>query len=88
MPGILIMLLFTAMQGLSQKPTIFKGPNNLYGLKDSKGTVILAPKYDDISKFENGLARVRLGKIEDIDSWKRCKWKRSNFCKIQPVRWF
>lgn len=54
----------------AQKAYIFKGPNNLYGLKDSKGAVILAPKYDDINKFENGLARVRLGKIEDIDNWK------------------
>lgn len=54
----------------AQKASIFKGPNNLYGLKDSKGAVILAPKYDDISRFKNGLARVRLGKIEGIANWK------------------
>jgi hypothetical protein len=29
MPGILLLLLFTAMQGLSQTPKIFKGVNNI-----------------------------------------------------------
>lgn len=67
---IIFLPFFSVFALQAQKAYIFKGANNLYGLKDSKGAVILAPKYDDINKFENGLARIRLGKIEDMDSWK------------------
>ncbi|MBS1620554.1 MAG: WG repeat-containing protein [Bacteroidetes bacterium] len=74
MSGILLLLLFTAMQALSQTPSFFKGTNNLYGLIDSKGKIIFGPKYDAINEFKNELARVRLGKIadkeDDIDSAK------------------
>lgn len=70
MLSILCLLLFCVLELQAQQAYIFKETNNLYGLKDSKGKIILEPKYDDIGKFEHGLARVRLGKIEDVDNWK------------------
>ena len=46
----------------------YQDNNKKYGLKDSKGTIIIAPKFDYVNEFENGLARVRIG--VNYETWK------------------
>lgn len=41
----------------------FKDNNNLYGLKDKNGNVVVEPKYTEISYFSNGIMKIEM-KIE------------------------
>lgn len=61
---LIIYLLFLITLLHAQTPVIFKDANNKYGLKDqATAAIILQPRYDYINKFEDGIARVRLGDL-------------------------
>ena len=63
MKSIYLILLFIGFAATvpAQGVKSFKDATNKYGLKDSKGNVIVSPKYNFINEFKDGLARVSFG---------------------------
>jgi len=46
-----------------------------WGLCDTKGTIIISPKYDDVLDFSEGLAAVNLGAKFGLTPWRQGgKW--------------
>ncbi|MCB0708408.1 MAG: WG repeat-containing protein [Chitinophagaceae bacterium] len=56
-----ILMLFTATALQVQELTPFQDANKKYGFKDTKGNIVVQPKYDDVHDFSESMAVVNVG---------------------------